>query len=266
MGAKNLKSFLSWLNRVLLILLVVLSFASTAIASPLAERIQQFPQWESKPLLRMAKEDLVYPDWMAGTWSVTSTLIDLVAPLAPEVVTPGFAANEPYLNKAIQFQVRFDERDLMFQKMPVLNVIPSKRPIVADRAFNGTKIAAAYLGDDNILSVRVDPDNPNRQITFLKGNRRLVSTITERASETPNSDQFIATEISQQLFCSEKTIYLNQVETTTAYKLLQPGKIEADQITAIYLSPKDPNYFTAASRPAALYRYRLELNTTKERE
>lgn len=85
----------------------MLSFASGAIASPLAERIQQFPQWESKPSIGIAKGDLVYPDWMAGTWSVTSTL-----------------------------------------------------------------------------------------------------------SQTPESDRFITTEISQQLFRSEKTIYLNEVETT----------------------------------------------------
>jgi hypothetical protein len=259
MGATNLKSFLSWLNRVFLILLVLWNFAFGVMASPLAERIEQFPQWETKPSLRMARGDLVYPEWMAGTWLVTSTLIDLRAPLAPEIVTPGFAANEPYLNQAIQFQVRFGEQNIASQKTPITNTIASKRSILADRAFNGTKIAAAYLGDDNILSVKVDPDNPNRQITFLKGNRRLVSTITERASETPNSDQFITTEISQQLFRSEKTIYLNEVETTTAYKLLRPGKIEADQITAIYLSPKDPDYFTAAGRPVALYRYHLEL-------
>ena len=36
-------------------------------------------------------------------------------------------------------------------------------------------------------------------------------------------------------------------------------KVEADQVTAIYLSPKDPDYFTAGGHPVALYRYRLEL-------
>ncbi|MEL6327067.1 MAG: DUF6816 family protein, partial [Cyanobacteria bacterium J06626_23] len=33
--------------------------------------------------------------------------------------------------------------------------------------------------------------------------------------------------------------------------------ITADQITAIYLSPRDPDYFKAFNKPVALYRYRL---------
>ena len=56
----------------------------------------------------------------------------------------------------------------------------------------------------------------------------------------------------------ENQIYLNEVETTTAYELKQTG-IEANQVTAIYLYPQDPNYFQANSRPVALYRYQLEL-------
>ena len=31
----------------------------------------------------------------------------------------------------------------------------------------------------------------------------------------------------------------------------------ADQITAIYLSPQDPDYFKAKDKPVALYRYQL---------
>ncbi len=54
--------------------------------------------------------------------------------------------------------------------------------------------------------------------------------------------------------------YFNSVESTTSYhKLPTPNPaIEADQVTAVYLSPQDPDYFTAGSHPVALYRYRLE--------
>ncbi|WP_373872753.1 DUF6816 family protein [Microseira wollei] len=51
--------------------------------------------------------DLIYPDWMVGTWKVTSTLVDLADPLAPNIVTPGFESNRRYLNQPITFQVRF---------------------------------------------------------------------------------------------------------------------------------------------------------------
>ena len=39
--------------------------------------------------------------------------------------------------------------------------------------------------------------------------------------------------------------------------------IEANQITAIYLSPQDPNYFLVANHPVALYRYQLELSVVQ---
>ncbi len=54
-------------------------------------------------------------------------------------------------------------------------------------------------------------------------------------------------------------IYLNEVETTTAYQLLSSGAIAANQLTAIYLSPQGPDYFAAIGHPVALYRYRLDL-------
>ncbi|MFM5898527.1 MAG: DUF6816 family protein, partial [Dolichospermum sp.] len=78
----------------------------------------------------------------------------------------------------------------------------------------------------------------------------------ERISE----HQFIASEVFQQLFKGGSHPYFNTVESTTAYqKLSTPSpSITADQVTAVYLSPQDPDYFTAGSRPVALYRYRLE--------
>jgi hypothetical protein len=49
------------------------------------------------------------------------------------------------------------------------------------------------------------------------------------------------------------------VETTTDYQQLEDGKIAATQITAVYLSPQDPDYFSANNQPIALYRYQLTL-------
>ena len=251
-----------------------------ALAGPLADRLARFPNWDSKPPVQVASGDLVYPDWMAGTWEVTSTLVDMVAPLAPDFVTPGFESNRRYLNQPTRFQVRFlanrkvnnlEPLEMMPLSLPIAsNKALAKKGIVADRAFNGLKIAKAYLGDGAVLSVKVDPHNPNRQITLLRGNRQLVSVASDRSSEIPAPNRFIATEISQQVFRGESQIYFNEVETTTAYRFVEQGlerddiprttKIEADQVTAIYLSPQDPDYFAAPGRPVALYRYRLELS------
>ncbi len=247
------------------LVLLVLLWGGSARAGILGDRISSFPDWDSRPPIAVAKGDLVYPDWIAGSWNVASTLIDLVSPLAPNIVTPGFEKNRQYLQQPVLFKVRFQpEKNIGL----ISNYTSKKAPkIVADRNFNGLNIAKAYLGKGGVLSVKVDPNNPNRQITILKGDRQLISIVTSRGTETPNPREFVSTEISQQVFRGETDIYLNEVETTTAYRVIGSGengdsatkKIEADQATAIYLSPQDPDYFAAGGHPVALYRYRLEL-------
>jgi hypothetical protein len=253
-------------------------WTSEAQAGQLADRLAQFPYWESKPPVTTAEGDLLYPDWMEGTWKVTSTLVDQVAPLAPELVTPGFESNRRYLNQPVSFLVQFQavndstsaigDRILRFLPSTTQgsyqgdSFVKSNAPaVVADRAFNGLNISKAYLGDRQIRSVKVDPNSPNRQITVLHNGHQLISVVTGRASETPSSDQFIATEVSTQVFRGTTQPYFNEVETTTAYQLRHSpsSAIEALQITAIYLSPQDADYFKAQGKPVALYRYQLEL-------
>jgi hypothetical protein len=243
----------------LLILLLEFCYGKTALAGELTHRLEQYPHWENRPSLKIAQGDLIYPDWMEGSWKVTSTLIDLVAPLAPEIVTPGFEGNYRYLNRPLAFPVKFIRKFVSSSTTIPVMLASQRLPIVADRAFNGLKIAQTYLGKKAVLSVKVAPENPNRQITFLPQERQLISTVTARGSESEETDCFVTSEITQQVFRGNFQPYLNEVETTTAYQLLETEKIEANQVTAIYLSPQDPNYFQAGDRPIALYRYQLEL-------
>ncbi|WP_232314941.1 DUF6816 family protein [Picosynechococcus sp. PCC 7003] len=230
-------------------------------AESLGDRLERYPQWQALPTLNpvQAGEDLIYPDWFAGTWQVTSTLIDQVAPLAPDLVTPGFAANEQLIGQPFVFRVKFQPRTNFPVKPLSLPKQASATAIVADRAFNGAEIAQAYLGEKTVQKVEVDPQNPNRQLTILKGDRRLISTVTGRAQDQPKPDQFFSSELTQQQFQSSEKIYLNQVETTTGYQQLVPDRITANQVTAIYLSPSDPDFFQAPNKPVALYHYHLDL-------
>ena len=243
------------------LLFFFLLWGGEAFAGELSERLANFPQWEKLTSVQPASGDLVYPEWMAGTWKVTSTLVDLAAPLAPEIVTPGFEGNRRQLDQPVSFVVRFVKEQSSISGLKILPQIGYKSPIlVADRAFNSLNLARAYLGDEAVLSVKVDPDSPNRQITFLRSSRQLVSIVTARATETTPDGKFITTEVFQQLFKGGSRPYLNSVESTTAYHKLSTSNpaIEADQVTAVYLSPQDPDYFKAVSQPVALYRYRLE--------
>lgn len=241
--------------------------SGSALAGTLNDRLAQFPDWQTKPMVQSASGDLIYPEWIAGDWRVTTTLLDMAAPLAPDITTPGFESNQQYLNQPITFQVRFVEQQPRLNGIfsSLKRLVRGEKRIVADRAFNGQNLAEAYLGDRAVLSVRVDPNNPNRQITLLQGDRQLVSTVTGRAVEAPDPDQFITTEIFQQMFRGAPQLYFNEVETTTAYQhhdLDQDAEpiISANQVTAIYLSPQDPDYFKVGDIPVALYRYRLEFS------
>jgi hypothetical protein len=239
----------------------LLIWSGEAKAGELSERLANFPQWEKLTSVQPASGDLVYPEWMAGDWQVTSTLVDLAAPLAPDIVTPGFEGNRRQLNEPVSFQVRFVQERSPISRLKFIPTVENKSEIlVADRAFNSLNLARAYLGNEAVLSVKTDPNSPNRQITFLRGERQLISIVTARATETTPDGKFITTEVFQQLFKGGSRPYLNSVESTTAYHQLSQSNlaIEADQVTAVYLSPQDPDYFTAGSRPVALYRYRLE--------
>jgi hypothetical protein len=253
-----------------LLVLLWLFCSGTALAGVLSDRLSQFPDWQSKPSIQASKGDLVYPDWFAGDWTVTTTLVEMVAPLAPELVTPGFESNRQFLKQPVTFQVRFVEEQPRGLAAYLPSVHERPKPIVSDRAFNGLSLAEAYLGDRAVFAVKVDPQNPNRQITLLKGDRQLVSTVTGRATEAPDASQFITTELFQQEFRGTQQLYFNEVENTTAYHY-QPDappdqpRIIANQVTAVYLSPQDPDYFKTLSsesllgesRPVALYRYQM---------
>ncbi len=273
---KRIRRNLVWIG---LLVFVWLICSGEAAATTLTERQRSFPDWTSKPTVQVSDGDLAYPKWMAGTWRMSSTLIDMVAPLAPEIVTPGFEGNRQFLHRAVPAVIRFVPKaahrgSFLGRALPAILKDADEKDIeiVSDRAFNGLSLARAYLGDDWVEAVKVDPDDPNRQITFLKDDQQLISTVTGRQVETPNLGTFATTEIFQQFFRNPgrsftadddtPTVYLNEVENTTVYRKRGDANfpIVADQITAIYLSPQDPDYFKAKGQPVALYRYQLSFS------
>ena len=267
----------SLISRVLIFICsiaICLSISPRALAGALSDRIDRFPNWNGAAQVARHEGELTYPEWFRGQWLATSTLLEQVAPLAPDVVTPGFENNRQYIDKPIEFTVQFVPNNPGKNvKSSPLNLprLKSNSPapqIVADRAFNGLNIATAYLGTANVMSVKIDPQNPTKQITQLTQDRELEAFVTGFDLETTASDRFISTELSQQIFRTSSTIYLNTVETTTSYQFspTPTPSITATQISAIYLSPKDPNYFKTIdklqSRPVALYKYQLNLVPT----
>ncbi|MEM8642114.1 MAG: DUF6816 family protein [Cyanobacteria bacterium P01_G01_bin.54] len=259
-----------------IVLLITLLWSGSTLpaqAGTLRDRLAAYPHWQHRPTSLETSGELTYPDWFAGTWQVESPLIEAIAPLAPDIITPGFAAQQAQLNQPVAFRVRFgplpsqspqqcllrSARPNFALPPPALVKTPAKAAIVADRAFNGQSIARAYLGKPAVRSVTVDPCQRSRQITRLNPQGQLIATVIAQDQETPEPDQFITTELTHQVFRLGEQIYINDVETTTHYRHPAPGQISANQVTAIYLSPQDPDYFRAGDRPVALYRYRLSM-------
>ncbi len=238
--------------------LAILWFAPEAMATSLPQRIAEFPRWSlGTGLIR--EGDLTYPDWFAGEWTATSILREQVAPLAPDLMTPGFEQNQANIDRPYSFQVRFGSATNTVA--PGITVATDKSvKITSDRTFNGEQIANAYLGANAVKSIQTIHQPRVVQITQLQNGTELRSTVSGYLSELLGGDSFATTEIDQQVF-QGKTTYLNTVETTTNYHLINQHHIAAEQVTAIYLSPQDPDYFKALQRPVALYRYTLELKS-----
>ena len=115
----------------LLIGITILMSGAPAWASPLSERVDQWPDWSLPgPLKRpSSKGDLIYPDWFEGLWEVNSIDVD-----APE-------------DAPLSHQARF--------------VRDRRGRLVSDRSFNALAIGKALLGDQ-LLRVEDDPDSANR--------------------------------------------------------------------------------------------------------
>lgn len=232
-----------------------------AYSGILADRIAQYPHWKHQLSLPTPSQELIFPSWFEGKWDVTNILTEQIAPLAPKFKTSRFDSNQEYIDKNLNFQVQFIPTILTPKNDNfVPSIVNKKIVIIPDRAFNGLAIARAYLGEENVKEVKINENNSTEQITKFRGENELISTVIGRQQETVSEDNFITSEITRQFFRRPNSVYLNLVETTTKYDLINHNYIQGKQVTAIYLSPQDPDYFLAFDQPVALYYYTLDLH------
>lgn len=180
------------------------SSAADAPAGPLERRLASWPTWSlPAPLPRPGRRDLVWPAWFTGSWEVSSTAAT-GAPLGQH------------------WQARF--------------VADGKGGAVADRAFNASQIGTALLGD-GLISVRNDPANPNRQVTLLRGDRELESTVVGRRSAQPDGATFLADELTLQVLHGAGPPRISRVEVLGRWQRLEDGSINGEQWQGSYASP-----------------------------
>lgn len=252
------------LRKIFIILLLIINIfwqnplPSKAIT--LNERLNEFPEWKHKISLPNPEKDLIFPQWFEGTWKVTSTLTEQIAPFAPQFTTPGFEQNQVYIDRPVNFDVRYLATTFMPKQDNFLPaVVNQKEIIIADRIFNGLSIAQAYIGKEYVKNLVNNPNNYNEQITNFTTNNQLISTVIGRQQKSISAQEFITSEITRQFFRRPESIYLNFVENITKYNLINPNLIQGEQVSAVYLSPQDPDYFIALDQPVSLYHYFLTL-------
>ena len=171
---------------------------------PLEGRLASWPAWSlPAPLPRPERGDLVWPAWFRGEWEVSSTPAE---------------GSEPPLRWRARFQAVGEDGAL------------------ADRAFNAGQIGAALLGD-GLISVRNDPANPNRQVSRLRGDRQLESTVVGRRSTRPDDATFLADELTLQVLHGPGTPRISRVEVLGLWRRREDGSISGEQWQASYASP-----------------------------
>ena len=184
--------------------------------SKLSERKLIWPNWRFPSSIKRPglKDDLIYPDWFEGVWDVTSQI-------------EGDDDQEPIIHSA-----KF--------------IHNTSGDLIADREFN-TKSYALSKKIGGFLSVKNDPQSPNRQFAQLTGDRYLETKIIGRSQEKINNNIFMTDELILQIFHTPKLSRVSQVETLTEFKKcgsnqnndisLSSFNICGEQFQAIYNQP-----------------------------
>ena len=156
-------------------------------SSQLLERKSIWPNWRAPSFLKRPslKDDLIYPDWFEGIWDVKSKI-------------EGDQNEESIIHSA-----KF--------------IRNSSGKLVADREYN-TQSFALNSKNGGFLSVKNDPQSPNRQFAKLTEDRYLETKIIGRLYETINNDIFITDELILQIFHTPELSRVSQVETLTEFK------------------------------------------------
>ena len=184
--------------------------------SQLIARASIWPDWRVPSLLKRPgfRDDLIYPDWFEGAWDVNNKI-------------EGDESEKPLL-----YSAKF--------------IHNSSGELIADREYN-TESYALSIKNSGFLSVKNDPNSPNRQFAKFTDDRYIETKIIGRLQEKINNNIFITDELILQILHTPELSRVSQVETLTkfikcgTYENSEPQsnnlKICGEQFQAIYKQP-----------------------------
>ena len=205
--------------------------------SQLSERESIWPDWRFHSLLRRPglRDDLIYPDWFEGAWDVNNKI-------------EGDESEKPLLHSA-----KF--------------IHNSSGELIADREYN-TESYALSIKNSGFLSVKNDPNSPNRQFAKFTDDRYLETKIIGRLQEKITNNIFITDELILQILHTPDLSRVSQVETLTEFRKcaldenplteISDFNICGEQFQAIYNHPGE----NLISLPIKTEKFKLILSKT----
>lgn len=206
-------------------------------------------------------QQLIYPDWMAGTWDVATKYVSASAPLGRRYIsdrTPGTRVGTlltiPDIGSSPSFLQRF---------------LRAPGGAVADRSYNIRTRIEAFLPNATSAMVSYEPEKDPTRIAFdyelprrsavappgSKLKRGGLIFINNRAGESVTEDSFICEENFRQ---SSPGFQDSDYKVILALRRLDAERVTGKVRVAAFLTPLDAAYFDAAGKAIAVYDYAVD--------
>ena len=259
-----------------------------ALVPPLSERFDS-STLKQPPTLTAAGDLLTspgtdntfFPDFMAGTWDVTQTLIDAQTPLglefvggpngSPAIAEKTMAETRSKLNQPVNLQLRFVQtkwgvaEDRVFNNAQRLNAFAGRKVVATvDYADVGASNRAAVLknggkAEDPLSTVLVKYKGPAAQKTFVTSHYTTSSAPIDGGAE-----KWYISEGQRSIFAltNENTAppIFTDSEILLCLQQVGPDKVQARLRLAGYLNAQsDKLYFEARNRAVSLLDYTLDM-------
>ncbi len=214
----------------------------------------------STPPYGMEGNDIYYPDYFSGLWSVESRTSDVAAPCGIAL----FGGNQTYaralgeINTSLNYNARF-----IVSPSERTNMLDNSANVIADREFNVREIAKAAMGSNSVLDVPLSSPNKVSVVLTPSGANQILKAdllTLNRRSELINNCEFHCSEVVRQVIAParassgtpmsqpSKSTLLKEIETTSLYTAIRDDvdgrvrEIRCRQRSATFILPsqQDP--------------------------
>lgn len=198
----------------------------------------------SPPSYGMEGPDVIYPSWFSGTWNANSKTTDVQAPCGVALFggNATFSTAQREIGTSLLYTSRF---------VP----IGDASGVIADREYNVKSIAKVAMGANSVVDVSLATPNQFSCLLSPNGSPTLLQVdliVLNRRQEIISDTEFHCSEVVREIvspvgvdksaLASRRAPLLKEVETTSLYQFVLPGKVTCRQRSATFLLPsqQDP--------------------------